>query len=339
MYNYKVSIEINPETIPETSVSAARSDIADVSQLTANFHTKKGKRGFFFSGGNKAENQGSWLDGSFTFFEDSEKYPGWVGTELSQPDGTFLTPQTITITPAATGPIVLRFDRIAGEYAKLITIGATVYTNYNYYFVIPEAIKDAPITLTFTKWSRGNSAVKLLGVIGGMILTYTRNNFSKVEYSLNITSDVIKFGVLANEGSMKVKDDGLLDSLNDAKLLQPGLPVKITKDDVLKDTFVTSTFSGDELNSQWTIDFTDRLSYLEDEQFEGVNYKDRTLKEIILLIIPNAEFINCDYIDKIKIPNSFINTTTKWNALVKCCNVGMLYITMKNDIPQVRGII
>lgn len=80
MYNYKVSIEINPETIPETSVSAARSDIADVSQLTANFHTKKGKRGFFFSGGNKAENQGSWLDGSFTFFEDSEKYPGWVGT-------------------------------------------------------------------------------------------------------------------------------------------------------------------------------------------------------------------------------------------------------------------
>lgn len=339
MNSYKVEIDLLPGSTLDYQSNLSNVLSSAVNEL--NNYKTKGFKGFFFSGGDASTNSGCWLDGSYKFFDSVIKYPGLLGNALSQADGTFLTEQYIQTTGGTLFyNLTFVFDRIAGEYATEILIGGTLYYNYDYTF----SVKCSGSTkVVFNKWSKPNSVVKILTMKYGFTLLCDKLTIQNLRYSNSIVAgnDILTFGILVQSGSLKVRDLGILKALNDSSILDKGVAVRILIDDAVEQRFITTDYSSTDLETIWTIQMSDDIISWENEQFEVLDYATRTLKEIVDILIPGLVYD--DGLDTLlqafTIPNSFLVSSTKWQAVVKCCQVGLFRIYKINGVIHARRII
>lgn len=322
MRDYKIYVEYLPsQALEYNSINKnSLSKIESLGQENAGF------KGFFFSGGDKTKNSGCWADGTFKCFSASKGYSGFLGDTLSSDEKIFAKAQSITISGSEITDITITFDRIAGEYAEELRINGQVYTNTRNVFVAQISPAADSVTIEFTKWSKANSLVKVTSILCGMSVTYEAQRLTDIAYTKSSASSLDSFaiGITLQSGSFTVIDNGKLEALNNAGMLHTEVPVIIYCDGVKVQEFITSDYDSNVETNEWTITLTDDIVNWQEEQFSGLLYEDRTLKDILQILVPDLIFD--ESFEDMFIPNSFLNVSTKWDAIVKCCQLGFLTI-------------
>lgn len=324
--------------------SYASSNVANVLSHISNLgdRTNQGFKGFFFSGGDANVGSGCWLDGSYRFFDSVNKYAGWIGDTLSNSDGTFSTSQSITATCASNiTTLTIIFDKVAGEYAQQITIGNTVYNNYSYICILNLVNSSTSVTVEFTKWSKANSCAKVLAITYGLVIDYDSHNSSGLQYTEQFLTDAssLVFGITLQSGSFTALDKlNQLQQANAVGLLRTGAVVKIYEDDVQVAEMITDDYDSDEVTKEWTISLSDALEPLDEDQFAGLDYASRNLKTIVDILLPGVIYVDdlATELTSITIPESLLEVTSRWDAIVKCCNVGTFVVYLINGVTYAR---
>lgn len=338
MSEWRVEIDVNSSESENLVTASGYENLGGLDKLNTGF------KGFYFSGGDKSKNEGCWLDGSFKFFDAKNPYKGFTGKTLSSTTYpyTFAVDQIITLSndTGNISQVIIRFDNIAGEYATKLQIGNAIYYNYSYVFStkLPESVSS--VNIKILEWSKPNSVVKILTLTTGLVLNYDTKNLKGIKFSNKVASDLsaVKFGINIQDGSISVLDkEGLLSSLNGSDLFHTGLQVKIYKDNELFQQFITDSLSANTFNTKWDITIIDDITNWEDQQFNNLSYETRTLKDILRILIPDIVFD--DNVIDMTIPNSFLNTGTKWSSVQKCCQLGFLSIYKINGVIYCKRLI
>jgi hypothetical protein len=137
---------------------------------------------------------GSWvLDGTFALAPDPDEAEthqmGWWGSQLSQADGTFVSPYpSLTVThfarpihnlkvvgDSARGeyPVDFTIDLYAADGTKLYTKSVTGNNQVNWTYQLPSPVLDVTKqVLTITKWSHAGRQVKILEFFTSIQETY-----------------------------------------------------------------------------------------------------------------------------------------------------------------------
>ncbi len=351
MNNLKVNLKLFPVTQLSYS-SASQQEQSSIEKLSE--VNKIGFRGLYLTGGSKDYNDGCWLDGTFHLFDESG-YPGWVGSDLSKADGTFEQKQSIQLSSTEDfANLMIFFDPVAGEYAESFKLDGIIYSNDSYvrYFSGPFTNN---VELEIIKWSRTNSFPKILAVSSGLEKVYDYKQLINIMYTNEITSaqDILLFGVTTQTGTVSLRDKRVLREINDNRKLETQFEVQIIEDVKTLDeqgepevipqvveTLYVSEIENERNKDLWTFSLVDKTAEWDEEQFEGLEYSELSLKDIIDSLIPEAIYVGeADDIKNMQFVNAYMNPSTKREALDKCCQVGLLRIYQENKVTYVRRLI
>ena len=356
--------------------------LSDISEVNTNISNLSGKKGLHLSGGSvdeiTGEVSGTLLDGTFTFYKDSEKaYNGIMGNELSGEDYSFES-QYIDFSTSYDNTyiksLIIYFDSTASEFATKMSFsnginadgsenplynGSTIIKNnkliFMYSFGENSTLKS--VRLNILAWSKKNALMKILKITTGYTgyydpatlnaLSYTRNKFSD--------SEQLRFGVSKQTANATVIDrDGMIRELYTNDLFFKNILVYFYVDDLLDGSYYLENKTGSHSNNLWEFDFKDILSFKLDEKVRAMNIdldgegnpKSKPLTSFINHALENS--INIIYDDgledelkQILIPIPFVEAgQTRYDLLLKCCQLGLLrmYSDEFGNLIVTRGI-
>ena len=334
---------------------------------------KYGKKGFFLSGGSvdpvTQEVSGCIMDGSYTFFDDNEKYPGILGNVLSGDDYTFSSEQSITIKPLNDGSkiknITLVFDEVANEYATHLIFSTepnTVYRNNRLVFIkVLPTETSTPIKITFQKWSKKNSLAKIKQIKTGIKGEYDYQTIKSLHFSNEkITNEEeTQFSVTSQYCDMSLIDkDGVIQSLHEASLIHDDIVAQIYLTNTDEAGVVTrekigefnlQTYDNEKGSIVWDFSLVDKLERFKDIVVKAHEIESMTIYEITNYVIEAIGFediISWDseaesHCKSIVVPNAWVEPNQyAFDVLCKCCEVGLLRIFVNPDgfIRVERGL-
>lgn len=341
--------------------------------VAGNSVPKHGKKGFFLSGGSvdpvTQEISGCIMDGTYTFFDNVEKYPGILGNVLSGNDYTFSSEQSVTVRPLYTGStiknITLIFDDVANEYAthiKFSTEPNTVYRNNRLVFikVLPNEVSGT-VKITFQKWSKKNSLAKIKQIRTGIRGEYDYQTIKSLHLSNEkITNEEeVQFSVTSQYCDISLIDkDGVIQSLHEASLLHDDIVAQIylvNTDDNGVETrekigeFNLQTYENEKGSVVWDFSLVDKLEKFKNIIVEPHEVEKMTVYQITNYVIERIGFgsiISWDneaetHCKNIVVPNAWVEPNQyAFDVLCKCCEVGLLRIFVNPDglIRVERGL-
>lgn len=289
---------------------------------------KYGKKGLFLSGGSvddgTGEVSGCIMDGTYTFFDSTEKYPGVLGNVFSGNDYTFASEQYITVSTVNASDriaaIAIYFDNVAGEHATNIVFSSepsTVYKNNNSVFVKAFG-SDTNITsvkISFTKWSKKNSLAKVLKVVTTITGEYDYKTIKSMSFSDEKISneEEVSFGVTSQFCDFSLIDkDGLIKALHATNILMDDAIANIylvnteIKDFYNSETgeterhpadtetkigeFYLSTYENERGTANWDFSLVDKLEKFKEETIAPEEVQSRTLYAITSTILGRMGF-------------------------------------------------
>lgn len=246
-----------------------------------------GKKGFHLNGGyydaSKGEDVGTLMNGSYTFYDENKMYNGLVGTEMSNENYTFDTPQYLTVSTVEPNTYIkslfIYFDTTAGEIATKISFSNEpnkVYTNNKYVFMhsFGENSTLTSVTVNFLEWSKRNATVKVVKIKTGYTAVYDPFTIRDIYYTRDKFSDTenLKFGVTIQEASLQINDyDGMIMELYNSDLIFKNVQVQIYIDGVLENNFVINAKSSDNTIDYWTFDCIDLPGLRMSDTLNAVN--------------------------------------------------------------------
>lgn len=158
------------------------------------------------------------LDGSFSLYPlaaETGYQVGWWSNVLSQADGTFSTPPTLTTTFASNHSsigLTITFDEMSGEYASDFSItfkdsgGSTIYAtsvtnNTSAVYILTQNVSNyRSVVISVSKWAGGYRRARIVELDFGIIYTYTESELVSLDVveeldptSNNSTSNELKF--------------------------------------------------------------------------------------------------------------------------------------------------
>lgn len=307
----------------ETSELNALSNLDNVNNQNAQL---KGKKGLILSGGSvdktTGEVSGALLDGTYTFFKDSEKsYNGLMGNELSNDNYAFETPQYITIRTKQPNTyissLILYFDPVATEFATEISFsnakkivestdsqgqtiyeeveddtinGATIYKNKNMIFLhnFGEESTLTQVQVNINKWSKKNSLMKILKIVTGYTGIYDRASLLNLDFTQNKTNDSneLRFGVTNNDCTIKVLDNDLMiKTLYEKDLIYKNIQVQIRIDGISQGIFYINEKSSEKGINEWIFDCVDKLESIKDIRQPLLAIAKRNVYELVMTIL------------------------------------------------------
>lgn len=326
---YVVGVDISCSATTLTHELGRQSDITKDGVSIDGVQTdKSGKKGFFLSGGSvddvSGEVSGCLMDGTYTFFDDVEKYHGVIGNVLSGNDYTFASEQSITVARAHTGDyitaIAIYFDDIAGEHATNIVFSTepgTVYKNNNSVFVKSFG-RDSTVTsvkISFTKWSKKNSLAKVLKVVTTISGEYDYRTIKSIAFSdekisneedvsFGVTSQFCDFSLIDKNGLIKalhatniLMDDAVANiylvntvekDIYDPVTGQTGRGFVDTEDKIGE--FYLSTYENERGTTNWDFSLVDKLEKFKEETIAPEEVARRTLYDIVSVILGRMGF-------------------------------------------------
>ncbi len=340
------SLEI--EYLPETEITASSTVTGDLGKLDTIQEKVPGKKGFFLSGGEKtiSEESGCILDGTYKLFDEIEKYPAWLGNVLSDTFYQFSTPQKITITAKVgtyINSLLIYFDNVASEYATEIVLTDNVSLNetiinnsYTFIKVFENQDTYSSIDIIFTKWSKKNSLAKVLRIKCGFSQIYNITDFRELVFSNQLRADinVPEFGIISQFGNVKIFDkDFTIKQLVENGLIVQDILIYIYFNGQMVGKYRNSKLDNTDTSNLWKFEFSDTLTDFQEQWFTGIGVSERNLYQIVNIILPNIVWENnADIIaQSINIPKSYLVASSRWQALHKCCQVGLMQIYMNTD--------
>lgn len=360
---YLVNYEINiTGTIDE-----AQSDMSEISTDDKII----GKKGLHLNGGHydevKGEDVGTLLNGEYTLYKSEKKYKGILGTEMSNDDYGFDTPQYITVSLTDTNnklkSLLIYFDNVAGEIATRLRFSnepTKIYQNDKYVFMhsFGEDSDINSVTVYFDKWSKRNATIKLLKVKTGYTALYDPYTIKSMFYTRDKYSSIedLKFGVSQQQATFEIFDaDGVIKELYDTNLMFKNIEVYVYIDDVLDGTYVIDTKQSDNTIDYWTFDCKDLVSVGLSENIPVMNIEldadgvpiPKTIKQMIEyavggkanIIYEDNELIS--ELENLVIKNPYVKYgQTREEFLVKCCQIALLrmYSDTYGNLLISRGV-
>lgn len=355
--------------------------LSDLSNINNQDARLRGKKGLHLNGGSidevTGEVTGTLLDGTYTFYSDSEKsYKGIIGNELSNDNYRFDSPQYITIKAKNDNTyirsLLIYFDPIATEYATEISfsnakkydpetdsevddityISSKVYKNDRLVFIhnFGENSTLKQVQININKWSKKNSLMKILKIVTGYTGIYDKTNLMKFDFTINKTNDAqqLRFGVSSNNCTIDVLDNDLMiDTLYKKDLIYKNIEVRIAVDNISQGVFYLNEKNSEKGSNEWIFNCIDKLEMLRNLKRPMMNIADRSLYEIINYIISglslNIEWENeaKAYCENIRINKSYFEANqTIYNLLLKCCQIGLLriYVDRNDKIRVTSGV-
>lgn len=312
----------------------------------------KGARGFQLS--SSTDSPVSVLDGSSTAFP-STGYPGIITSELSAADGTCDISIPFTLTGSTPDNLYIEFDHASKEYATDIlltnnynTWGITRSNNKEMLLIIPLASMYLPstlngvqFTLRITKWSKGNSSIKITRlssyystIFTGRDIISTSNSENSFDSQMQITP-----GICEQYIDTQLYDrNGTLKTFAQSGKLTPDYVINISAIDG-EDVYEMGSY----IISEWNFNGTDSVVGVSGRDkshlFEKINtvrstIADRTLDALITILFAQAADVPWRYQDtetqercqSILIPDNWYLASDLYTMLNKICALGMLRI-------------
>lgn len=341
--------------------------LSNISEVNKNISNLSGKKGFHLSGGSVDEEtgevSGTLLDGTFTFYKDSENaYDGIMGYELSGEDYSFESQYidfSTSYDNAYIKSLIIYFDPTASEFATRMSFsngvnadgtpnplynGGTIIHNnkliFMYSFGENSTLKS--VRLNILKWSKKNALMKILKITTGYTGYYDPSTLTQLSYTRDKFSDVeeLRFGVSKQTANATVIDrDGMIKELYVNNLFFKNILVYFYVDDMLDGSYYLENKTGSNADNLWKFDFKDILSFKLDEKVLPMNIDidekyEKPIPKTLLDFISHAigESLNIIYdngleeeLRNILIPVPFLNAKqTRYDVLLKCCQLGLL---------------
>lgn len=374
---YVIGVDIqcvNNQNTLNNSLSRPTELTKDIFSMENKEIKKYGKKGFYLSGGNVDEEthevSGCLMDGSYTFFDNVEKYTGIVGTVLSNNNYTFNTEQFVTVRTKNTGDVItaiaLTFDNVAGEFAtdiKFSTEPNKIYKNNKMIFIksFGQNSNVTQVKISFVKWSKKNSLAKLLKISTTITGEYDYKTIKSMDFSDEKVSneEEVSFGVTNQYCDISLIDkNGDIQALHEANMLDGDVVAKIylvnsnnngTADETHIGSFILSTYENEKGTNVWKYSLVDKLEKIKDVVVEPHEVEQMTIKQVVEFVLSKVGlggFIDWEttaltHCSSIVIPNAWIEANQyAYDVLCKCCEVGLLrvFINALGNVRIERGL-
>lgn len=357
----QVKVLLNNANLPLLTVSS-ESPQASHSNLEAVINAPPGGyEGFQLSANASAPI--SLLDGSYRLYP-SGGYPGFISREVSDADGIFATPPSVTIhiEQVRSPYLFISYDNVSQEYPVEVKISAS--TGYEYYFMphkwysvffldltgylhVSLGDNDVTITLTINKWSVPRASAKITSIQDGSVLTFNDSEILTYECSRNKLNAQLEFmpGISEQYADFRLYDrHGIVNLLKKENVLVDNLRTQVTVSDPATGISRTNTYYTYEWQiklgqSEFSLICKDATQALRAYQIGEHTPGDRSLHDMLTYCFMRAEAAAWTYADalteyvckNIKTPDSWFQLSNVHATLEKICATGVLRIYSVNN--------
>lgn len=257
------------------------------------------------------------LDGSFVLPPKPTETGydvGWWSSELSGANGTFVTPQVITLqfaTDHSSIGLTIIFDQLTNEYAADFTIQVydsvdniihteTVIGNALSKYLLEQNLSSyRKVVITITKWATGYRRARITEVAFGIVEEYTgseiigANVLEEIDTTSNqVSSNEVKF-VLDNQSKdfNILNPDGIYPYLQRRQKIQPYIGIEkadTTLENIPMGVYYLIEWKSDEGTLTASFTARDILDILAQDDYAGDSYTAETLYDIAVAVFTAA---------------------------------------------------
>lgn len=227
---------------------------------------------------------GSSKLGSGATYADSLPY--FMGAQLSDSNGNFANPYTISISGSNITAFVISFDTSNGAYPKSITVDGTTFVDDDPIFEINCNTADTH-TITISNWNKPNSPLIITGIYADINIEIDETNLMSFDSDIMDRSNIQypTYGIISNNANLIVADnkEQILDFITN----------QILHSDIKATLWLDNTFLGqqqpicemyiqqlnyDNDNKQVNITLKDNLEQWQEINVAPLYYDPRVLK-------------------------------------------------------------
>jgi hypothetical protein len=286
----------------------------------------------------------------------------FIGEQLSDKNGNFLSPYTITINDKKSfiTSITISFDTTNGRHPKRIIIDGTQYEDDDAIFTIIGLTAQSTHTIYIDNWNNPTYPLIITGIYAELSIDIDRRNLISISRSIFDRSDLKlpSFGIISNTGNIEFNDtDGEIRDYAEQLLLQSGLSCEIKLNNTLvenaSDTiglFETDEWNYDNDNRVVSVSIKDDLEEWQDINVEGISYDPRVIEHkpfkwlyehlwtittangnYNMLAFDELDTDTQDILNYTYTRYPLLESCSLWTAWEKVCEVCQLHIYKNND--------
>jgi hypothetical protein len=293
-----------------TDATATVTSESTISQKTQIFNQVREMSGKYAT----LENDYWLLDGSFSLppkNTETTYEAGWWSSALSGVDGTFSTPQVVTVTftkDHSSIGLTITFDTLTNEYAKDFTIqiydssDVLMYTDavtnntLSQYTIEHNTTNYRKVIITITKWVTAYRRARITEIDFGIVEEYTGNELTKVDVleeidTMNnvVTSNELRFTIDNQDLRFNILNPtGIYPYLQRKQKIHPYIGVEradLITEYVPMGIYYLNEWKSDEGTLTASFTARDILDILAQGEFVGATYTGKTLKYIAEAIL------------------------------------------------------
>ena len=312
-----------------------------------------GRRGFVLGA--------SKLGSGDKFVSKQDKYPGFMGRQLSDINGVYTPPVQFTLVGTDINNFTIRFDKAAKQFATIINVDGTDYNNNNEVFTWSGLTSNVH-KIQIKQWNTPLFPIRITSILVGLTIEYNNSQIRNVIAGSQSTFDNTKpnFNVVNQYGRIDIVDtDDRILQLAEMQLLRANLPIYIflnapeknlneSQNDYM--ARIKSYMIGNYRSSEWSINYgnsfiqvtlNDEIENWNNTLFGGVVFETaRTVYDLLSIILNHIHkeiqlpvYIK-EHLQSIRIGFGYLSISNLREAIEKICNIGKINIfnNIKGDL-------
>lgn len=270
----------------------------------------------------------------------------FIGNQLSQTDGTFAEPYTITIeTEGEQDHFTIAFDTRNNRHPNYIIVDGVQYSDDDSIFVVTGLTPQTSHTITISNWNAPTYPIVITGLYFGIQIDLDYRTLKSLNALHKQKPEMAKpyYGILSNTGNITFLDfNGEIKDYNTLQLLKSDLLVNIYLQNTLTRkqkrlaSFQTDEWDYDTSNRLVNVSLKDELVELQDINHSGIALVvdgNKTAEDLYIdlySVTPNKygfkAFADLDEktqsrLTATKIPYYFLKSGSLWGQWVKLCEL------------------
>lgn len=284
----------------------------------------------------------------------------FIGDKLSDDNGNFANPYTITITGNAMTSLTIAFDTANGRHPKSVRVDRVEYIDDDAIFTVTGLRESTSHTIRIYDWNDPLYPLVITGIYAEVSIEIDRRNLISISRSIFDRSDLKlpSFGIISNTGDIEFNDiDGEIRDYAEQLLLQSGLSCEIKLNNTLVDgasetigLFETDQWNYENDSRVVSVSIKDDLEEWQDINVAEINYDPRNLESkpfkwlyehlwAITTANNNYNMLSFEELDtdtrgvlqNTYIQYPFLEIGSLWQQWTKLCQVCQLHIYKNND--------
>lgn len=296
----------------------------------------------------------SLLDNGGTLSATQEDY--YCGSTLSNKNGIFETPYTLTLSGKGIKNFTLVFDTYNNEHPNSIKVDEIIYEDDDNIFTVAVESKDTH-TIVIDNWNKPNRGLRLQGIACEVCIKVGRNNLTSL--SLNTTdrddNRLPTFGIISNTCEIEFNDlNGEILDYIEQDLLVQGLECKVYLNDTLKGikeqlgVYYADSWNYDNDNRSVSVSLKDDLEEWQNINVEALSYdyrkpqaqnlayfynwlKNKTPSKYNMAGYDELDSTTKNILSNTYIAYPFLESDTLWGQWDKLCQAAQAHIKKEAD--------